>query len=500
VAVVLLYAAGLNPCWRFQRDSALYMGLARSLAEHGAYSFNAEEHTFALPGFPAVLSLVYLTAGQSFLAMNALVSVFGLACIVMGYLLYRELGLAPLQLAAATLLLAFSRTLYYYSSQVMTDVPFLCAATAALFLGARALRQEGRARWAWWLAATAAALAACTVRPVGPALLVALVAGLWLQRGARARWKANAGMTAVLLGPVLAAAGLWALRGAAFGAPLGSSYVDIFILSRGPLGVARYALSRAPGLFEGFSDCILGSNVGVTAGVVLALLMAPGLVRALRDGERMLCTYGVICLAATCLVSPGRRHLLAALPAMVYWLVLGAAQLGAHLGRRGFASPRLLRAAGVALLALALLGNLVHLSRTVYEARSPHFYAIAEDGIMRDYLALTEWLRAHAGPDDLVLTGEGNVVRFFSGVRTFQLPNVPAARRLRMQALSIVLNHATYVVVDHGSARAERSLAGLPGAYPQALERVGRFGELELFRVHLDRLRVRGHDRAGAGR
>ena len=82
LVVTALYAAGLNGSWRFQRDSTLYMGLGRWLAEAGSYRFNHEPHAFVWPGFPAMLWAVYATVGESFLAMNALVSAFGLGCFL----------------------------------------------------------------------------------------------------------------------------------------------------------------------------------------------------------------------------------------------------------------------------------------------------------------------------------------------------------------------------------------------------------------------------------
>jgi len=488
VVVVLLYLAGLNPYWRFQRDSALYMGLARSLAQHGTYSFNGHPHTFAFPGFPAMLSLVYLTLGQSFLAMNALVSLFGLGCIALAYLLYRELVLTPAQTLACMLLLGFSRTLYYYSSHIITDVPFAFFVAAALYLGRRALRADGRARWGWWLAASGAALAACTVRPLGPALLIALVAALWLQPGARAQWRRRALMTGLLLAPILLLGGLWARRGAGLGVPLGSTYFSQFIVTRGPEGVGRHLLSRLPDLAGALSDPVLGSDVGTTIGLLLAFLLVLGFRRALRDGERLLCTFGLVYVPAILLVGPGRRYLLPLLPVLLYWIVLGAGELGSYLERRGTATPARLRRVGHVLLALAVLGNLAHLSKTLYEARSPNFYAVTADGRMLDYFPLTDWLRQHAGPRDLVFTGEANVVRYFSGVRTIQLPDLKLVRRPRVQAYFLRRHRPTYVIIDHTESRPERSLAGLPPLVPDALERVGTFGKLELFRVHGEKL------------
>ena len=86
---------GADDCWRFQRDSALYLTLARSLAETRTYSFDYRSHVLALPGLPGMSSLVYMTVGASYLAMNALMALFGLGCIAVACLVYRRLPLSP---------------------------------------------------------------------------------------------------------------------------------------------------------------------------------------------------------------------------------------------------------------------------------------------------------------------------------------------------------------------------------------------------------------------
>ena len=488
VVVILLHAAGLSSNWRFQRDSALYMGLGRSLAQNGTYSFNGRAHVLALPGFPAMLAVVYATLGQNFLAMNALVSVLGIGCVVMGYLLFRELSLTAFQTFACVLLLALSRTLYYYSSLLMTDVPFALLVITTLYLGLRMLRADGSARWAWCLAAAVAATAACAVRPLGPALFAALIGALWMQPGALKKWRANAAMTVALAGPVVALGLLWVLRGVSHGAPLGGTYFQRFVASRGIAGVARHVLARAPEIVNSLSDTVLGTNLSLPVSVILGVIIVLGLVRAARSGERLLCIFGVVYFGAICLSGPGRRYMLPALPALIYWLVLGAGEAASFLQRRHGMSPSRLLRAGQVLLALGVLANLVHLSKTVYEARSPNFYAITENGRMLDYFPLMKWLQANAGRDDRVLAFEDNVIHYFSGISTVRFSEKPQALHLRYQEWTISRQAVTYMVIDPARADLNRSLKKLLAARPDAFERVRDFGKLELYRVHADKV------------
>ncbi len=293
-------------------------------------------------------------------------------------------------------------------------------------------------------------------------------------------------MTGVLLAPVLLLAGLWAWRGAGLGAPLGSTYVSQFISTRGLPGVGQHVLRRLPDLAGALSDPVLGSDVGTTISLLLAVPLVLGFVKALREGERLLCIFGVVYVAGICLAGPGRRYMLPVLPLLLYWIVLGAGVLGGWLERRGVATRARLQRVGLVLLALAVLANLAHLSKTLYEARSADFYAVTADGRMHDYFPLCDWLHEHAGRRDLVLTGEANVVRYFSRIRTVQLPKIELARRLDVQAEFLRRHHPTYVIINHKESRPERSLEGLLRAVPHALERVRTFGRLELFRVHQD--------------
>jgi 4-amino-4-deoxy-L-arabinose transferase-like glycosyltransferase len=121
-------------------------------------------------------------------------------------------------------LLAFSRTLFVYSSHVITDVPFTFFALLGLYCGARMLQEPSGLRWRWCLVAACLAAAACAVRPLGLALLMALAAALWLRASALRQWRANLAWTALLAAPTMAAAALWIHRGAAVGTAAGTSY------------------------------------------------------------------------------------------------------------------------------------------------------------------------------------------------------------------------------------------------------------------------------------
>jgi hypothetical protein len=488
LAAVLLYAAGVNPYWRFQRDSPLYMGLGRSLAENGSYSFNGQPQVHVLPGFPAMLALIYMALGQNLLAMNGLVSLFGLGCIGAGYLLYRELHLTPFQTVTCVILLAFSRTLYYASSQIMTDVPFTFFMVLGLYFGQRMLRAQAGGRWGWCAAAGAAVLAASAIRPLGPVLLIGLTAALWLQPGGRGRWLENLGLTALLSAGLAVAGALWAIRGSPLGAPLGTSAVSMYLTQPGAAGVLAHLIEGAPRLVGSLSDTVLGTDLGLPFSLLLALLIGVGAARAARGGERLMSVTGAVYLATICLNTPGRRLMLPVLPVLLYWLVLGAGAVAAFAARRWrwASSPRLMRL-GPALLVLAVLPNLAHLSRTVYEARRPDFSSAAEDGRLSDYALLSLYLRHHAHSHDRVLAYEDNVIAYFARMRAVR---VRACRHFLRRHGSgwISGKHLSYLVVDPRKCETAQDMRELVRSSPGTFRRVASFGKLDLYRVYSDQV------------
>ena len=487
IAVLFLYAAGVSTHWRFQRDSALYMGLARSLAETGAYTFNGAPQRLSLPGFPALLSLVYRTVGESFLAMNLLVALFGLGCVALGWLLFRVQPLGRAQALACLVMLGFSRTLFYYSSHIITDVPFAFFVLLGLYCGTRMLRGDGRERVRWCLAAAGATLAACAVRPLGLALLMALAAAPWLRRGALSQWRANLGWTAVLAAPTTVAGALWVHRGLAFGTATGTSYFHWFVGVRGLAGAVLHVLAQVPGAVGGLSDTVLGSNLGLTVSVLLAIPIGVGFVAAVRCGERVLAAFGVAYVGAVCLAYPGRRLLLPVLPALLVWLVLGVGAIARFAAeRRRLSGPSLVRA-GWVLVALLALGNLAHAGKTIYEAHSADFYAVIEDGRLPDYFRLTDWLREHAGPQDCVLADENNFIHYFSRVRTHRTARETVEFDVPDQVARMKRARVTYVVLDLSDRIPTRRMLQLMDAYPAAFEKAATFGKLELYRAYLEK-------------
>lgn len=203
----------VHPWYTPYRDSAIYLSCAQSLADTGEYSFLERPFTLRPPGFSLLLALVLRLFGPDFLAMNAAVSLFGVAGVVALFLLAQPgLGTLPaLLLAVAAWLNPLWQQL---GTSLLSDIPGFAIALAALAFERRAARAPSRRKEV--LLGILIGLASL-VRSVNifllPAVLLSRLARL--PRTGRPPWRA---FVAASLFPVAAAtllvAAPWAARNA----------------------------------------------------------------------------------------------------------------------------------------------------------------------------------------------------------------------------------------------------------------------------------------------
>ncbi|MFW6336916.1 MAG: hypothetical protein ACOC3G_07290, partial [Phycisphaeraceae bacterium] len=163
-----LYLAGFTGQWRIGEDSALYLTLARSLAEGEGYRFGGEWHRFGFPGLPWLMTPLYRLFGQA--APDAatwlmlLLAGLTLAGAYRLFRLHAGTGVAT----AMVVSVGVCENFYRYAFQVRNDMPYLLGIVAVL-AGYEGLRRgrEGGGRPAvdWAMVAGGMALLTC-MRPV----------------------------------------------------------------------------------------------------------------------------------------------------------------------------------------------------------------------------------------------------------------------------------------------------------------------------------------------
>ncbi|MDK1032685.1 MAG: glycosyltransferase family 39 protein, partial [Planctomycetia bacterium] len=174
--IVLLYLLSVTGRWWPTPDSALYLGLGRSLAEGQGYLFNGVPSSSASPGLPVILAALRLLFGPGFWAPNLLMALCGLAALYLNYLFLARLRNRRMAFAV-TLATAFCYSFYLRAHNILTDMPFLLLLNAMLYVAAR-YRQDGRLRWV--ALAAVLAVAGVVVRPPGAMVFGPLALGMVL--------------------------------------------------------------------------------------------------------------------------------------------------------------------------------------------------------------------------------------------------------------------------------------------------------------------------------
>ena len=493
----LVFAAGLNAHWRFQRDGALYLDLARSLVEGRGYVHNYQPHGKAAPGLPLMLAGVESmtsvpeTLDSNFFYLNLMESVFGLGCVLVACLIMKKLGLKPVQFLAVLLLFALSRTLHYYSSHIITDVPFTFFALLALYLGLHMHSGSGSTSWGWCAGAAVPVALASALRPIGPFLVFSLLLGLWMKRGALQEWKTNLQKSTFMLLLVAVPVGSWA--GWTYLLAPEDARASYFrgLLRSFPQRMQQGFMSPFTKYAEhasGISDAVCGSELGTRVGSVLILFMVLGLVEAVRRREVVLSSYAFVSFYI--IMAGGwaldRRYLLPMLPIMLIWAAWGARRLG-HVLRTwtDFWNKHRVRKAGLVCLGLLLAVNVLRIGKLVYQNRHPRFYQVEDNALLSDYDGIVRWLRRNAAPQDTVAGYEHRLVHYFSRVRTYHLPDAARNWNLDRVKKHIRRHNIHYIVEDERQPGSTAFMEDLQKAEGIAAERVKTDGRVRLVRIQL---------------
>lgn len=181
-SLAALYLAGFTGEWRIGDDSALYLVLARSLAEGEGYRFGGEWHRFGYPGLPLLLAPLYRVFGEAARdAATWVIFVTAALTLAMTFRLFRlraGVGVAT----AMVLLLGVCENFYRYAFQARNDMPFLLGVVAVLagYEGLRIGRERGGRPVLNWGLVAGGLIFATFMRPVMLVLhLAVLTAAAW---------------------------------------------------------------------------------------------------------------------------------------------------------------------------------------------------------------------------------------------------------------------------------------------------------------------------------
>jgi hypothetical protein len=418
VLVALVLLSGFNGIWRVGLDSALYLGVSRSLANGDGFSFAGELNEHVYPGLPIALAGLRLVFGDAYWPGCLLMLACGIGVLWLSYRLV--VSHFPAWVATLVVLgVGLNARFVKHSHELMTDMPFLLACLVSM-LGFDRLRgaadRRGRIRGLTILAIGLAAAAA--LRPTFWVLAIAwaavCLAGLLRSRNGRRRTHlATLAMLSVitlvfaLLDPrVMSASGIYNRE-----------------LSQQLHGATTLAWNSWREVFHrDLPVSFFGQTMNVGPVASLALLIGAAVV------SRRLPHWGcpVFVLAGVAmLVSSDPRYFLMVLP--VLWL--GWVLIAARLARWSPASLR-----GPIMMVMVLLPvvlNSGRLFKFIFEQRSADralirgedrlraFYSTYNDGEVLQWQAMADLIRRVVQDDEKVVAPRANVLAYLSGKRVF---------------------------------------------------------------------------------
>lgn len=476
LAGALLAAQLIHPYLDRSGDNARFLILAKALLTRGQYCELNFPHcpaeVITPPGYPLLLAgLMALAGAASSLQAVVLparwlnVGLFGLSLLLL-YAVLRRYARPRVALGSVALA-AVSPPLLAYASLEMSEMPYLAASLAALWLlggkgggpeGQRASRSEvqregetegqeaarcGVTRLTGLtgreLVGVLALAAAFYLRSVG-ALLALAVAFDWLWAPARRQQALSQRLRRVAsLGLLLALLCLpWLLRTAALDTAESDTYVEQLLmrdpyeqaagrvglaelLARGPANARSYLSDLAPNLLP---DAVAWlerlpqaarSPAAWLLDLVLAGLVVGGALGQWRRGSRLLEVYAGLTLVFY-LVWPWHylRFIVPIWPFLLFYLAAALEAIAVRLASRAVIRPgmasrslaTLLLAGAVAVLLLAGLRQDLRTARYYRERRNLPTLSAFYGSIDREwgnYFAAAEWLDAHAAADAVVM-------------------------------------------------------------------------------------------------
>jgi hypothetical protein len=283
---VLLVIAQVRPWWIPQPDSRSYLSMARSLAEQGRMQNLGREHLWYFPGYPLLLSPLYLVSEHP----DWLISAFqwlAAALLILGVYQWAR-SIVPQWAVWIAAVSGVNAGVWFHAARVLSEVPFMCALIWAANAGIAACRSRSLGKTVFF-AVLASALLAITalIRPAGLMLAVGFGLSLgWQALHRRASWTRAVAMTLALGLPAAAGVvGFMRMEHATASQESARTYLSNFGDSaRSPLASyvegVRLAIRDSgrvaiPGMFKAYQDSgWLDLNLIVYVPVCLCLAWA----------------------------------------------------------------------------------------------------------------------------------------------------------------------------------------------------------------------------------
>jgi hypothetical protein len=420
-----LFLLGFNAQWRVERDSALYLSLARNLSGGLGFTYRGIHHSLVYPGLPILFDGIFvLFRTQSVVPLLICMLLMGFAGLGLTYrLILLHSGRPTAVMVTAGL--GMTRLFYRYSFELLSDLPFLIGVLAFMvgyesIFFARRRDPKHRPRWFDWVFLIGGLGMAISMRPVMLLLLVAIVIAMI--------WSAVRGdlghVAAVSIGSaILVAAFLfyWMFRFRhSHGAASVGGYEDFLLdvkFSKPLTLLGQVFGQNIPALLESSAmKALFGAPFFVGLNTLASLVVIYLCFWLLR--ERILWgVWAILTVLMLCLFKPLDRYFLPVIPLLVFawWQVLCG--LNHRLSKKW---------GNIIFLALLMIGgttNILRLAQMIaFEQRRTPFIEHYRDGCYASMSPVAKLLETQTGPHDWILVEPkcARILTYVSGRYTLE--------------------------------------------------------------------------------
>jgi hypothetical protein len=479
IILAVFYLLAFNGTWRVGRDSALYRGLAHSLAIGKGYVFGDFGARQVHRGFPLLLAGLEKLFGPADLPPILLIHLLSLGCLVLTYKLVR-LRFPEWVAVIVTFAVGINGWYLELTEEMLTDIPFLLGMLAALY-GWERIRSDGYRVKPWPLVFLLGGFGfAALMRPTIWILAIAwsLVCIWGLITGPKRAF--HAACLAILL---LGGTAIFVVRGFH---PLAGGYEQDAITAIGDIATKlpdHLLKMLGAELAYGF----FGQKwVWITTHLMDALAIAASLLLWRRNPLWTLLI--LLTVAVTLVMGPVPRYYVMVLPLMMLsWVVLSI-----EIARR--VPHRWLEVALLTGFAAVVIPNAVRCGKVIGEQRH---WNNQDEGPRWSYVkAMSEHVQELVAPGEKVIAPGASIMSYLSGRDVVMQRDILPARKSEYHwpehLAGLNIRYAVFPsrLYKEGERRI-RELMDKGVIVP--VERVAKEGEMALMRVEI-RLPPPGQD------
>ncbi len=452
-------------------DNASYFALGKAMATGEGYvnvaSVSKSPHNHYPPGYPVIISTVMIFT-ENITVIKLVNGAISLAGLLLIYFVTQRVTLNHLVALGVTLLAALNSHLLWYSSLIMSEIPFMFFSVLGVYLFTKTDFESLPLKNKYFWGSLLAVIAAYYIRSLGVALLGGFILALLFNK----RWKAIALYIAGFAVAVIP----WFIRGSRTG---GSSYIKQLkminpyqpALGQADFGdfVDRFFTNFQRYITRELPDAVfpvVEPNYGQPAtsgqwliGLIILGLMVYGIIRLSK--YKWLITGYLLGTLAILMLWPdvwiGVRFIVPAIPFFVLIFFNGLYSV-----LRLFLKSANEKIIVYSLTVLLLLFHFSPVSDIHTEAKRPYSPA------WQNYFAAAEWLKKNEQKDVVVSCGKPALFYLHSGVFTTRYKFLPPEELIA----NLEKSKVDYVVIDQAYGNTLRYLLPAVRQYPDRFQQV----------------------------